>query len=93
MKSMHGIEIETVESRLLELDRKIAEVSVQASRLLEQAEGSGTAFARAEDEIGFLRHLWVRRETLLNEYRKSGGGVKDLYTHRAAALAREEAQP
>lgn len=67
---------------LREIDAKIAEVSGMASYLIEQ----GATLGRIEDEIAFLRVLWRRRETVLNEYRKDGGEVADLYTHRERAV-------
>ena len=79
-------DIEPVASRLMALDRKIAEVAQMASRLID----AGAGFGRVEDEIAFLRILYRRRDVVLNEYRKDGGDVRGLYTHDARATGGDD---
>ena len=82
-------DIEPVALRLMALDRKIAEVAQMASRLIDAGAGLG----RVEDEIAFLRILYRRRDVVLNEYRKEGGDVRDLYTHDARATGGDDDGP
>ena len=69
-----------IEDRLTTLDRHIAESAAMAMKLSEE----GASVARVDDEIGFLRTLFIRRETLINEWRRAGGDVREPYTHRQA---------
>lgn len=86
MKNLHGVEIQPVAERLMELDGKIAEISAEAQALI----AGGASLGAVEAEIGFLRTLWYRRETLLNEYRKAGGTVREVHTFAARAADSEE---
>ena len=71
-----------VARRLMEIDAKIAEVAGMTAELIRR----GATLGRVEDEVAFLRVLFRRRETILNEYRKAGGELADPYTFSERAI-------
>lgn len=74
-------DLESVAQQLWELDTKIVEVAQTAGELMQR----GATMGRVEDEIAFLSALLRRRGTVLSEYRRAGGTLKDPYklTERA----------
>jgi len=69
--------IQSIEDRLREVDRVIMNTSEHGCTLIR----NGAPLSDIEAQTEFLRHLYHRRDTILNELKRAGVSVQAAYEH------------
>lgn len=81
-----GMDIQTVEDRLREVDSEIWKIGAEYAEALTKRMG----LKSLDDRARFLRVLFRRRDGLLEMYAREGGDVKGLYTTDAGIGGNED---
>ena len=76
-QSMKKPRVQTVEERLIEVDRVILETSQRGCELLKL----GAPVSEVDVITEFLRSLYRRRDVILGELKKAGVTEKQAYEH------------
>lgn len=69
--------VQPPEVRLAEVDRLILDVCKHGCKLLELEAPT----SEVDAQIEFLKHLYQRRDLILNEMKRSGATQSDAYAH------------
>lgn len=69
--------VQPPEDRLAEVDRLIVETAKRGSELIMRHAN----VAEVDVEVDFMRHLYQRRDLILNELKKSGVTEREAYAH------------
>ena len=72
--------IQPPEERLAEVDRLIVDTAKRGSELI----CTGAPVSEVDVQVNFMRHLYQRRDLILNELRRAGLTEKDAYAHLRA---------
>lgn len=72
--------VQPPEERLAEVDRIILETCRRGSELI----AGGAPVAEVDVHVNFMRHLYQRRDLILNELRRAGVTEKDAYAYLRA---------
>ena len=72
--------VQPPEERLAEVDRIILETAKRGSELIMM----GAPTPDVDAEVNFMRHLYQRRDLILNEMKRVGLTEKDAYDHLRA---------
>jgi len=75
VKNMHNVKLESLATRLIDVDRRIRDNAGQLAKLTLNKADRGQIEAMA----GFVRTLFDHRETILREMKKAGLSEADVY--------------
>lgn len=69
--------IQSPEERLADVDRVILDTCKRGSELL----ANGAPVSEVDVQVDFMRHLYQRRDLILNELKRAGITEKEAYAH------------
>lgn len=72
--------VQPPEERLADVDRVILETCKRGCELIE----SGASVSDVDVQVDFMRHLYQRRDLILNELKRTGVTEKEAYAHLRA---------